>query len=120
VGDHSAAVLVLLRTLFVVALARRHVRLSARRLEGDEHLPPVSVLVPAYNEEVGIAQAVRSLVASDYPELEVLVIDDGSTDRTPRSSKASRCRVSGWCSRPTAARLRRCAPARDRRRTTCW
>lgn len=75
-------VLVLVRTFFVVALVRRHVRLSARRIEGEPHLPPVSVLVPAYNEEVGIEQAVRSLVASDYPELEVLVIDDGSTDRT--------------------------------------
>lgn len=75
-------VLVLVRTFFVVALARRHVRLSARRISGAAYLPPVSVLVPAYNEEVGIEQAVRSLVASDYPELEVLVIDDGSTDRT--------------------------------------
>jgi hypothetical protein len=120
VGVVPLLVLVLVRTFFVVVLARRHVRLSARRVEGTPYLPPVSVLVPAYNEEVGIEQAVRSLVASDYPELEVLVIDDGSTDRTPRSSKASRCRVSGWCSRPTAARLRRCAPARDRRRTTCW
>ncbi|MEX2288899.1 MAG: bifunctional polysaccharide deacetylase/glycosyltransferase family 2 protein [Mycobacteriales bacterium] len=75
-------ILVLVRTFFVVALARRHVRLSARRIAGAPHLPPVSVLVPAYNEEVGIAQAVRSLVASDYPDLEVVVVDDGSTDRT--------------------------------------
>jgi cellulose synthase/poly-beta-1,6-N-acetylglucosamine synthase-like glycosyltransferase/peptidoglycan/xylan/chitin deacetylase (PgdA/CDA1 family) len=76
-------VLVLVRTFFVVALARRHVRLSARRIIGAEHLPAVSVLVPAYNEEVGIESAVRSLIGSDYPApLEVLVIDDGSTDRT--------------------------------------
>jgi cellulose synthase/poly-beta-1,6-N-acetylglucosamine synthase-like glycosyltransferase len=42
----------------------------------------VSVVVPAYDEELGIGPAVRSLVASDYPRLEVIVVDDGSTDRT--------------------------------------
>ena len=74
--------LALLRTLLVMAVARRHVRLSTARLEGEEWLPEVTVLVPAYNEAVGIAQSVRSLAASHYPGLEVLVIDDGSTDGT--------------------------------------
>jgi cellulose synthase/poly-beta-1,6-N-acetylglucosamine synthase-like glycosyltransferase len=72
----------LLRTLLVMAVARRHVRVSTGRLTGDAWLPEVSVLVPAYNEAVGIAQSVRSLAASHYPGLEVLVIDDGSTDGT--------------------------------------
>ena len=39
-------------------------------------------IVPAYNEGAGIEAAVRSLAASDYPELEVIVVDDGSTDGT--------------------------------------
>lgn len=76
------ALLSLLRTLLVVVLARRHVRVSTARLGGEQFLPPVSVLVPAYNEAVGIERAVRSLVDSDYPDLEVVVIDDGSTDGT--------------------------------------
>jgi cellulose synthase/poly-beta-1,6-N-acetylglucosamine synthase-like glycosyltransferase len=42
----------------------------------------VSVIVPAYNEAANIAATVRSLVASDYPHVEVIVVDDGSTDGT--------------------------------------
>ncbi len=39
-------------------------------------------MVPAYNEEAAIVQTVSSALACDYPKLEVLVIDDGSKDRT--------------------------------------
>ena len=38
--------------------------------------------MPAFNEEVGIAAAVRSLSESNYPDVEVVVVDDGSTDAT--------------------------------------
>jgi cellulose synthase/poly-beta-1,6-N-acetylglucosamine synthase-like glycosyltransferase len=44
--------------------------------------PPISVLVPAHNEAAGIADSVRSLLALDYPLLEVVVVNDGSTDGT--------------------------------------
>ena len=42
----------------------------------------MTVVVPAYNERVGIAAAVRSLATGDHPEIEVVVVDDGSTDGT--------------------------------------
>jgi len=45
-------------------------------------LPPVSVLVPAHNEEAVIVRSVRAMLAMDYPNFEVIVIDDGSTDDT--------------------------------------
>ncbi|MGH8753533.1 MAG: glycosyltransferase family 2 protein [Burkholderiales bacterium] len=44
--------------------------------------PPVSLLVPVYNDENRIADSVRSLLQLDYPEYEIIVINDGSTDRT--------------------------------------
>jgi cellulose synthase/poly-beta-1,6-N-acetylglucosamine synthase-like glycosyltransferase len=44
--------------------------------------PPVSLVVPAYNEGVTILQSVRSLLALRYPRLEVVVVNDGSEDDT--------------------------------------
>jgi cellulose synthase/poly-beta-1,6-N-acetylglucosamine synthase-like glycosyltransferase len=43
---------------------------------------PVSILVPAYNEEPGIVASVRALLRSQFVEFEVVVINDGSTDAT--------------------------------------
>ena len=74
-------VLVAARVLLVLGLGSHHVR-TVRRRTAREHLPSVSVVVPAYNEAVGIERAVRSLTASDYPDLDVIVVDDGSTDDT--------------------------------------
>jgi cellulose synthase/poly-beta-1,6-N-acetylglucosamine synthase-like glycosyltransferase len=44
--------------------------------------PSISVLVPAYNEASGIVDSVRSLLALDYPQYEIIVVNDGSTDAT--------------------------------------
>jgi cellulose synthase/poly-beta-1,6-N-acetylglucosamine synthase-like glycosyltransferase len=79
----GVGVLTVLRMLAVLGLARRHAR---RRRDFDPAFtPPVSIVVPAYNEEVDIAKSVCSLAASDYPQLEVVVVDDGSTDATARA-----------------------------------
>jgi len=45
-------------------------------------LPPISIIVPAYNEGRVLERALTSLMRLDYPEYEVLVVDDGSTDDT--------------------------------------
>ena len=43
---------------------------------------PISVIVPAFNEEAGIIESVRSLLSLRYPVFEVVVVNDGSTDAT--------------------------------------
>lgn len=70
------------RLAVAVWFARRHARRRAKRRDVRTVTDPVSIVVPAYNEEAGIEAAVRSLARSDHPELEILVVDDGSTDRT--------------------------------------
>jgi len=47
-----------------------------------ELVPSVAVLVPAFNEEKVIERTVRAVLDSDYPKLRVIVVDDGSRDRT--------------------------------------
>ena len=56
-----------------------------RRIKNElkhEYYFPVSILVPAYNEEVTILDSVQSLLNLDYRLYEVVVVDDGSKDNT--------------------------------------
>ncbi|MEV0131926.1 bifunctional polysaccharide deacetylase/glycosyltransferase family 2 protein [Dactylosporangium sp. NPDC050688] len=79
----AGTVLALLRLVVQVVTARRHARraaVAARRPLRSFGL--VSVVVPAYNESANIAATVRSLIGNDYPQIEVIVVDDGSTDGT--------------------------------------
>jgi biofilm PGA synthesis N-glycosyltransferase PgaC len=55
---------------------------AAQDIRPDDQLPMVSLVVPAFNEGVVIQPALRSLLELDYPNYEVIVVDDGSTDDT--------------------------------------
>jgi len=74
--------------LLVTAIFRntwhRH-RLASLRLERvkiSPFTPPITLIVPAHNEEMFIIDSVRALLALDYPSLELVVVNDGSRDNT--------------------------------------
>ncbi len=52
------------------------------RILNSPTTPPVALIIPAYNEQQGIVQTVLSLMELRYPEKEIIVVDDGSTDGT--------------------------------------
>lgn len=74
--------------LFFLLLIFLNLLQNLKRLHGHEKvklrkpLPLISVLVPARNEEKNIENCVTSLLQSDYPHLEIIVLDDNSSDRT--------------------------------------
>jgi chlorobactene glucosyltransferase len=61
---------------------RRTPRLRPRPVGGIERLPSVSILVPARDEEANIRRCLRSLMDLVHPDLEIIVIDDRSSDQT--------------------------------------
>lgn len=61
---------------------RNKMYLNELSLKSTDNYVPVSILVPAYNEEETICDCVESLSYVDYPEYEIVVIDDGSNDDT--------------------------------------
>ena len=73
--------------LNLVSFSRLRRHLALRSLDGLAPVysgfePPVTIVVPAYNEEATIAASVRSMLQLEYPEFEVVVVNDGSRDRT--------------------------------------
>jgi len=69
-----------MKNIFSIVKSSMYARFDS--LSGSEFVPPISLLVPAYNEELTIIENVRSLLALDYPKYEVIVINDGSADNT--------------------------------------
>ncbi len=74
--------------LILLAAHEFHRRAQTRSYAGHEDdlvnpfTPSVTVIMPAYNEEAGIVQAVKAMMSLRYPRLEVMVVVDGSKDNT--------------------------------------
>jgi cellulose synthase/poly-beta-1,6-N-acetylglucosamine synthase-like glycosyltransferase len=103
VGDVAETVLVALQWVvlgyflivngfLVVLLAMAAIELRRQRLDvwqevrwrllGSDVAPLITILAPAHNEEASVAESVRSLLTLRYPSLEVVLVNDGSTDGT--------------------------------------
>jgi cellulose synthase/poly-beta-1,6-N-acetylglucosamine synthase-like glycosyltransferase len=85
---YLSTIVLIFTSMLVVAVRENRLRGQEGRLEDYATLlsspftVPVSIVAPAYNEEVCVAVAVRSLVSLQYPEYEVIVVNDGSNDGT--------------------------------------
>ena len=81
----SAIFLAIGRIVLIGVLAIRQYaddkKQSAVRV-ANENLPPVSIIVPAYNEEVTAIKTIDSLLKIAYPSFEIIFVDDGSKDKT--------------------------------------
>src|SRR4051812_30682481 len=86
-------------TLWLIALSASQVR---RRVAGHfiedldlidqgDLTKPLTMIVPAYNEEVTIVDSVTGLLQCDYPRFEVVVVNDGSSDQTLHQLKRAFC-----------------------------
>jgi len=78
----GAIALAMLRVATVVPLALLGAMRERRQGRGEDYHPTVSVLIAAYNERKVIGRTIRSVLESAYAPIEVIVVDDGSTDGT--------------------------------------
>ncbi|MDO4316348.1 MAG: glycosyltransferase family 2 protein [Oscillospiraceae bacterium] len=66
-------------------LYRTRQQIMLKNVLEQNYYVPVSIIVPAYNEELTVVETVRSLLALDYNVYEIIVVDDGSKDDTART-----------------------------------
>lgn len=80
-------VLGFMRIIFMLVLTMKERRKeralkTGERLAGPESFPLVSIIVPAYNEEVDAVASLQNLLRQDYPNFNIVFVDDGSKDHT--------------------------------------
>src|SRR5256885_369887 len=78
----SGIILGTLRVIFVMILAFVEKHKAKKKVYDESFRPPVSVVIAAFNEEKVIARTIDAVLANHYPDLEIIVVDDGSSDGT--------------------------------------
>ena len=83
--------------IIAAGLEARSARTPSKALSGSATVRPngqftptdplVSIVIPAYNAEKDIAQAIRCAISQTYPQIEIIVVDDGSQDRTVQTAR---------------------------------
>ena len=68
--------------LGVVQISKRTQQVQMRNTFRHEYYVPISILVPAHNEELTVVDTILSLLSQRYKLYEIIIIDDGSTDST--------------------------------------
>lgn len=86
---HAHLLLAFVSYLVVAALLRKHLHHLRYRSISHEKVPfekfaapKISIIIPTHNESRGILESVNAALSSDYPNYEIIVVDDGSTDQT--------------------------------------
>jgi cellulose synthase/poly-beta-1,6-N-acetylglucosamine synthase-like glycosyltransferase len=88
VGAYFAVINLLYTMLLTVSLVviLRHIRrikyAPVRDYRASPETPPVSIIIPVFNEEHVVIRSIRSALSADYPSFEVIVVNDGSIDKT--------------------------------------
>jgi cellulose synthase/poly-beta-1,6-N-acetylglucosamine synthase-like glycosyltransferase len=89
-GEFSIAAWILLISLTLILyynflnipLAIYQKNREKSQLDLPGYFPPITVLIPAYNEEKVLARTIQAILEAPYPDKEIIVVDDGSKDRT--------------------------------------
>lgn len=81
-AQHQYGIIFFLLVILAIVIANLFALRRLGEFETPVSLPSLSALVPARNEELNIEACVSSLLSQDYPDFEVVVLDDDSSDRT--------------------------------------
>lgn len=86
---HAHLLVALITYIVVATLLRKHLHHLKYRSISHEKVPfekmvapKMSIIIPAHNEHQGIVESINAALSTDYPNYEIIVVDDGSTDET--------------------------------------